>query len=92
MEQDGVLCDNSQRLEAVNYYHKALHFGCFSSTKSVSLHQLFITNYGPNFPIVIRDSFLPQFVVTFSNKAVVICNNILPGFVMKARHTLLLLV
>ena len=34
MEQDGVLCDNSQRLEAVNYYHKALHLGRYSSPRS----------------------------------------------------------
>ena len=34
--EDGALCDNSQRLEAVNYYHKALHFGCCSSLRSAS--------------------------------------------------------
>ena len=34
--QDGVLCDNSYRLPAVNYYHKALHLGCGSSPRSAS--------------------------------------------------------
>ena len=34
--QDGVLCDNSSRLEAINYYHKALHLGCCSSPRSAS--------------------------------------------------------
>ena len=33
--QDGVLCDNSERLKAINYYHKALHLGCCSSPRSV---------------------------------------------------------
>ena len=33
------ICDNSQRLpvpEAINYYHKVLHLGCYSSPKSAS--------------------------------------------------------
>ena len=34
--QDGALCDNSWRLLAVNYYHKALHLGCCSSPISAS--------------------------------------------------------
>ena len=34
--QDGPLCDNSQRLEAVNYYHKAFNLGCCSSPRSAS--------------------------------------------------------
>ena len=33
---NGALCDNSQRLEAINYYHKALHLGCCSSSRSAS--------------------------------------------------------
>ena len=28
--------DNSWRLEAVNYYHKAFHLGCCSSPRSAS--------------------------------------------------------
>ena len=34
--QDGALCDNSWRLKAINYYHKALHLGCCSSPRSAS--------------------------------------------------------
>ena len=34
--QDGALCDNSQRLPAVNYYHKALHVGSCSNPRSAS--------------------------------------------------------
>ena len=32
----GALCDDSQRLPAVNYYHKALHLGCCSNPRSAS--------------------------------------------------------
>ena len=35
--QDGALCDNTKRLPAVNYYHKALHLGCYSSPRSASV-------------------------------------------------------
>ena len=31
-----MFCDNSWRLEDVNYYHKALHLGCCNSFKSAS--------------------------------------------------------
>ena len=34
---DGALCDNSQRLEAVNCYHGAFHRGCCSSPISASV-------------------------------------------------------
>ena len=34
--QDGALCNNSQRLPAVNYYHKALQPGCCSNPRSAS--------------------------------------------------------
>ena len=34
--QDRALYDNSERLPAVNYYHKALHLGCCSSPRSAS--------------------------------------------------------
>ena len=34
--QDGVLCDNSQRLETINYCHKELHLRCCSSPRSAS--------------------------------------------------------
>ena len=36
--QDGALCDNILRLPAVNYYHRALHRGCFSSPRSASAY------------------------------------------------------
>ena len=35
--QDGALCDNSRQMEALNYYHNALHLGCFSSPRSTSM-------------------------------------------------------
>ena len=35
--QDEALCDNSERSPAVNYYHTALHLGCFSP-RSASGH------------------------------------------------------
>ena len=35
--QDGALCDNNQRLEAISYYHKALHLGCCSSPRCASV-------------------------------------------------------
>ena len=34
--QSGALCDNSQRLEAVNYCRKELHLGCCSNPRSAS--------------------------------------------------------
>ena len=51
--QDGALCDNSLRVGAVNYYHKVLHLGCYSSPRSVSvlpdvLSVLIIKNYQGN--------------------------------------------
>ena len=38
------LCDNSYRLEAVNYYHKVLRLGCCSSPRSAfkSLLQMYL--------------------------------------------------
>ena len=33
-----ALCDNSERISAVNYYHKELHLGCCSSLRSVSVY------------------------------------------------------
>ena len=35
--QDGMLCDNSKRLEDVNQYHKALHLGCCSSPQPLTI-------------------------------------------------------
>ena len=35
--QDGAICDNSQRLAAVNSYHKELHLGCCSSPRYASV-------------------------------------------------------
>ena len=35
--QDGALCDNSKRLPAVNYYHKALYLECCSSPDCFTL-------------------------------------------------------
>ena len=43
--EDGVLCDNSERLDAANYYHKALHLGCCSSPRSASAHVIIRRHY-----------------------------------------------
>ena len=34
--QGGALCDNSQRLKAVNYYQRVFHLGCCSSSRYAS--------------------------------------------------------
>ena len=38
--QDEALCDNNERLSAVNYYHKELHLGCCNSPRSASENKL----------------------------------------------------
>ena len=51
--QDGVLCDNSLRLPVANYYHKALHLGCFSAILDPLLNLQFALNqqvFFENFP------------------------------------------